>query len=265
MRSNMHVVYIIGLLCLSINLFANRQAIIGENAKDYSIASTILWKDSATTKDDQNELLRISKTDHDDVASYALVVAATRETQNLDAILQQTSARNRGNSSLIAKHFLELKERGNILLQLEKELHNKPFSLYSAPIPDDFYRDMIVFHLLLSARSKNTEPVIPSGILFEANQSALLKYGWQPEGKAFNYIFSLLLKESKRSDKTVHLIFALSAYSKVFFDEATNAIAASNIPLIVKKYLIDYLMQNKYRLSKEQIDKLDNLQTQFQQ
>ena len=92
-----------------------------------------------------------------------------------------------------------------------------------------------------------------------------MQYGWQPEGKAFNYIFSLLLKESKRSDKIVHLIFALSAYSKVFFDEATNAIAASNIPLIAKQYLIDYLMQNKYRLSKEQIDKLKKLQMQFQQ
>lgn len=264
MRSNMHMVYIVGLLCLSINLFANRQAIIGENAKDYSIVSTILWKDSAITEDDQNELLRISKTDHDDVASYALIAAATREASNLDAILQ-SAARNRGNTSLIAKHFLELKRKGGIFEQLEKELRNKPLSLYSAPVPDDFYRDMIVFRLLLSARSKNTEPVIPSGILFEANQSALLQYGWQPEGKAFNYIFSLLLKESKRSDKIVHLIFALSAYSKVFFDEATNAIAASNIPLIAKQYLIDYLMQNKYRLSKEQIDKLKKLQMQFQQ
>ncbi|MST98704.1 hypothetical protein FYJ85_16820 [Victivallaceae bacterium BBE-744-WT-12] len=264
MRSNMHMVYIVGLLCLSINLFANRQAIIGENAKDYSIVSTILWKDLAITKDDQNELLRISKTDHDDVASYALIVAATREVPNLNAILQ-SAARNGGNTSLIAKHFFELKEKGEILEQLEKELHNKPLSLYSAPTPDDFYRDMIVFRLLLSARSKNTEPVIPPGILFEANQSALLKYGWQPERKAFNYIFQLLLKEPKRSDKTVHLIFALSAYSKVFFDEATNAIATSNIPLITKQYLIDYLMQNKYRLSKEQIDKLKKLQMQLQQ
>lgn len=84
----------------------------------------------------------------------------------------------------------------------------------------------------------------------------LLKFADKPESQAWEYLFPQLAEQQRNSDASFAIIFALSAYSKVFFDEAIININNANTSKLTREILIDYLLYNQYRLNEDQLKKL---------
>ncbi len=250
------------LTCASF-IYANIQAILPNDAKQKGIVTQILWQSPPVKDEDIKKIIQVIHYPHDDVASYALVATIVLNPENLKAILHNTVQSNTKinyNCKKIAKHILELQAKGNIIELLTKELDSQPLSLYKTPQPEDFYRDIIVYGLIREARQNNITVQVPLNIKFQWEQEMLLKYAWKPESQAWDYLYPQIKTLEKKNDKAFALWLALSAYSKVFFDEAVASIQSEETPEITRIILIDYLIFNQSRLNQSQKDKLKELQ-----
>ncbi len=250
---------IVFLLGFSHCIWADRLSITGDDAIDYGTVTTILWKSSPISEHDQERLFKISKSKHDDVASYALTAAIVHDTQNLPEMLFRASSREKGNIFRIADHITALRKKGDVLSQLTQEMTGKPLSRYNTPQLEDYYRDIIVYSILRKARAANAPPAIPKKINFNWGQKTLLTYAAKPTSQAFDYLVSRMAEEHKSSDKAVACAVALTAYENVFFDEAMSQINDAERSTVVKNTLYDYLLMNRTRLNAAQRERLDKL------
>jgi hypothetical protein len=198
---------------------------------------------------------------HDDVASYALSAAIARNPDQLQAILKIALKSKNYNCKKIADYMLKIGDT-DVIKTIKDNLINQKLAAYKVPYPEEYYRDILVYSLLRQAREKNEKVVIPKNIEFTWGQKVLLKYADKPENEAWNDLYPILAELKKENDAAFAIIFALSAYSQVFFDEAMTKIHAKETPQTVKKILRGYLEYNQARLNKDQITQLEQLKKQ---
>ncbi len=250
---------IICFYILFFSILANVQLFLPQDAKKTGIINDILWKESSLNDEDIKNLSEIINYPHDDVASYALTVCIVHNVKNLAELLKSASQKERGNVPKIAAFVIELQRKGDLPPELEKYLKNKPESLCEVPIPDDYYRDIIVYTYLRQSRVSGKKIDIPKHVAWNFSQKALLEYAYMSEDKAWNFIYGEMCKKDMKPNMGNALCIALSAYSKIFFAEAVAAIQAQETSQITRKNLISYLARNYYRLSKEQVEQFKEL------
>ena len=95
------------IMAFAVPVFADVQMISHEDAVQIGIVTDILWKESPINEDDSKKLLEIVRYPHEDVASYALVAAITRNPDNLQEILT-TAAGQKYNRKKIADYILKI-------------------------------------------------------------------------------------------------------------------------------------------------------------
>jgi hypothetical protein len=238
------------LILLSINLFADRLPLEANDAVQVGHVTKLLWQSTKLTETEGDKLFKIVKYQHDDVASYAFVTAIVRKPDNFLEILKYASSLKVGNVHKIANEIMILqKTNNNILSQFQKKMKNKKLSYYSASTPDDYYRDALVYNAIRKAREKQEPVIIPAKIMFNWKQKGLLKYAGKPSVQAFDYIFSIIKKQKKKSNTSHKLIFALSAYEKVFVSEAVDKLRDVKVTNLEKEAMKVYLNKNRYRLT----------------
>ena len=95
-------------------VFANKQMISPQDAKQIGIVTNILWKTTPLEKEDLKHLLEIVQYPHDDVAAYALSAAVACEADNLSEIIKHASESQNYNTRRVAVYVAEI-GNGNII------------------------------------------------------------------------------------------------------------------------------------------------------
>ena len=247
------------LILLSINLFADRLPLETNDAVQVGHVTKLLWQSTKLTETEGEKLLKIVKYPHDDVASYAFVTAIVRNPDNFLEILKYASNLKVGNVYKIANEIrILLKNNNNILSQFQKKMQNKKLSYYSTSTPDDYYRDALVYNAIRKARENQEPVIIPAKIMFNWKQKGLLKYAGKPSAQAFDYIFSII-KKQKKSNAFHKLIFALSAYEKVFVSEAVDKLRDVKVTNLEKEAMKVYLNKNRCRLTSKEYNMIQKI------
>ncbi|MBR4370042.1 MAG: hypothetical protein IKS92_03285, partial [Victivallales bacterium] len=235
-------------------------------------------------------LMELLHNPHPDVVKYAFVVAATRNADHVDKLhavsteiqrlqaleplltmagffLQRT---NPLTTEVLAQEIKRLREADN-----HDGKGNDNEKVFSQKTAADFYQDMLVYLLLREARRTGKPVEIPAGVSLSKSQKTLLEYGVKPERDAWEYLFGII----KALDKSIMVVDgeprrklilvryaveeAMTAYSKVFFDEVAAVLQSGDVSDMTWEFLCNYIVRAMWLLDEEQEKRLVDMKRQL--
>ena len=253
-------------------------------------AKCILWRETDFTDDEMQLLMELLRNPHPDVVKYAFVVATTRNTDNMDKLHAVCTEiqRLQGMEPLLtmARFFLQRTNplTTEVLAQEIKRLReadhqdgngNDNDKVFSQKTAADFYQDMLVYLLLREARRTGKPVEIPAGISLSKSQKTLLEYGVKPEREAWEYLFgkikaldkSLMVVDGEPWRKLILVRYAveeaMTAYSKVFFDDVAAVMQSGEVSDMTWDFLRNYIVMAMWLLDEGQEKRLVDMKRQL--
>ena len=253
-------------------------------------AKCILWHETELTEAEMQLLMELLHNPHPDVVKYAFVVAATRNADHVDKLhavsteiqrlqaleplltmagffLQRT---NPLTTEVLAQEIKRLREADN-----HDGKGNDNEKVFSQKTAADFYQDMLVYLLLREARRTGKPVEIPAGVSLSKSQKTLLEYGVKPERDAWEYLFgkikaldkSLMVVDGEQRRKLILVRYAveeaMTAYSKVFFDEVAAVLQSGDVSDMTWEFLCNYIVRAMWLLDEEQEKRLVDMKRQL--
>ncbi len=254
------------LVCL---VFGKELPLTPNDKVEYEKMSALLWKDGAVTEDELKMIqAALAYEGHYHVVCKALEVAIARNAPGLKDMLTTTAATRNYMPKEIAGFFLAMGEpltieRVTQALQDAKLQYHRS-SIYTA---DDACIDILVAMMLHRARQVDKKPfALPEGIGFEPRHKAMAELAIKPEAEEWDFACSQMktMKGGPLNPQRMAWVFALSAYSRLFFDEAMASLRSEELGYLARLTIGTYLHNNWRRMTPEQREECKGLDALLQ-
>ena len=245
------VIIMIGFLAVSTLHARDYVALDKKDAILMGQIKSLSWQTESLSEFQEEQLFNYLKHPHIYVAEAVLAAAAAKQARTLPAMLEYAAVHLTGDAKKLAEYITILSARWNIFAQLTSELEQVAATGKIHGGLPQYTRDILVNHLALEARRNHKQVAIPQKIYFTPEQKAILEFSWKQEAEAFVYLSNLAANE-KNVSRIYAYAWALSAYDRVFFDEAVASLKRHDLPQQDREFLGIYLQLNQWRLTEEQ-------------
>ncbi len=254
--------------------FAGRLPMARDDVAKMAKAREILWRENALTGDERLSLMEMLRNPHPDVAATAFVILVVRKAQDVNALheISNEALRHHHEHAIaaMAERFAHCSD-ALTTNELAEELKAKG---YEAREPGDYmsvsehFHDILAYLLLRQARMAGKPVAVPEGVQFHSSQKELLRIAFKPESEAWEYLYGLTREldaykapvnfeqhcEFYRKESAISE--ALSAYSKIFFEEVYTAMQSEKLSDAASQTFRAYMWKVMLRLD-------DNRQRRF--
>ncbi len=235
------------------------------------VAANILWSESGPSDSDSQRLLEMTYGVSACASAYALSVLMARHAGNhrylLTVATEMLQSRKKGHPITIQLAEFITKNGGHVNEKtLTMTLKKEKVPRSNDETVNTCLRTVMLYLIVSKARKNGKAPVRPTidEIQWDGAELYIMNYAYKPTEEAWGACFPLLFKHDKSQKYFCSpwrfFLPAISAYPKVFFEEAMAAIVDETIEDDNEMgCCLTYLVDNAHRLDEQQLGRFINL------